>query len=79
VTRSAFHTSISCRNVAPGDTLPSVALQGRNGPADTVDALEFFKPYRRAILIGVPGAFTPGCSKVYLLIRCVSIRVDTDF
>jgi 2-Cys peroxiredoxin 5 len=59
-----FHTSRVWSTVAPGDTLPSVDLHGRKGPGDKVDALAFFKPYRRAILIGVPGAFTPGCSKV---------------
>ncbi|RKP25792.1 Redoxin [Syncephalis pseudoplumigaleata] len=58
-----FHTSRTWYTVAPGDTLPSVRLHGRKGPGDAVDALAFFKPYRRAILIGVPGAFTPGCSK----------------
>ncbi|KAI9593081.1 Redoxin-domain-containing protein [Syncephalis fuscata] len=64
--RRAFHASRVSWTVAPGDTLPSIRLHGRKGPSDAVDALAFFKPYRRAILIGVPGAFTPGCSKTHL-------------
>ncbi|RKP08993.1 Redoxin, partial [Thamnocephalis sphaerospora] len=52
--------------VSPGDTLPSVRLHGQKGPADAVDSLTFFEPYKRAVLIGVPGAFTPGCSNTHL-------------
>ena len=45
-----------------GDTLPSVLLQEGN-PKTTVDVKELFAG-KKGILFAVPGAFTPGCSKV---------------
>lgn len=45
-----------------GDTLPSVLLQEGN-PKTTVNVKELFAG-KKGILFGVPGAFTPGCSKV---------------
>ena len=45
-----------------GDTLPSVLLHEGN-PKTTVDVKELFAG-KKGILFAVPGAFTPGCSKV---------------
>ena len=45
-----------------GDKLPSVALQDGN-PAVKVDIADLFAG-KRGIIFGVPGAFTPSCSKV---------------
>lgn len=45
-----------------GDTLPSVLLQEGN-PKTTVNVKELFAG-KKGILFAVPGAFTPGCSKV---------------
>ena len=52
--------------ISIGDKLPSVTLKvlGEEGPQDlTTDDL--FKD-KRVVLFGVPGAFTPGCSKAHL-------------
>ncbi|KAF7723163.1 Peroxiredoxin-5, mitochondrial [Apophysomyces ossiformis] len=86
--RRAFHSS-SFRAIQVGDRLPSVNVH-RQSPADAVDVQELFSASKKAILIGVPGAFTPGCSKTHLpgyikeagslknkgvdLIACVSVN-----
>ncbi|KAF9373185.1 Peroxiredoxin-5, mitochondrial [Podila verticillata] len=44
-------------------TFDSAAVLHRTTPADTVNPAELFGSVKKAILIGVPGAFTPGCSK----------------
>ncbi|KAF9320605.1 Peroxiredoxin-5, mitochondrial [Podila horticola] len=41
---------------------PAAVLHGAT-PANTVNPAELFGSVKKAILIGVPGAFTPGCSK----------------
>ncbi|KAF9433206.1 Peroxiredoxin-5, mitochondrial [Entomortierella beljakovae] len=43
-----------------------VAVLHRSSPADTVSPAELFGAPKMSILIGVPGAFTPGCSKTHL-------------
>uniref|UniRef100_A0A6I8N0S6 thioredoxin-dependent peroxiredoxin n=1 Tax=Ornithorhynchus anatinus TaxID=9258 RepID=A0A6I8N0S6_ORNAN len=48
-----------------GDKLPSVELFEEN-PGNKVNLEELFKG-KKGVLFGVPGAFTPGCSKVRLL------------
>lgn len=45
-----------------GDKLPSVDLF-ENTPADMVNLAET-TAQKKIIVFGVPGAFTPGCSKV---------------
>ncbi|KAG0337106.1 Peroxiredoxin-5, mitochondrial [Podila humilis] len=47
-------------------TLDSAAVLHRATPADTVDPAELFGSVKKAVLIGVPGAFTPGCSKQHI-------------
>ncbi|KAJ1911001.1 Peroxiredoxin-5, mitochondrial [Tieghemiomyces parasiticus] len=60
---SAFFSS---NMIQTGSTLPSVTLQHDGSPANTVDALDYFRQFNKAVLIGVPGAFTPGCSKSHV-------------
>jgi peroxiredoxin len=52
--------------IAVGDTIPDVELKtmGADGPqvVSTADALGT----GRVVLFAVPGAFTPGCSKIHL-------------
>ncbi|KAI9099947.1 Redoxin [Phlyctochytrium arcticum] len=75
--------------VKEGDTIPAATLY-RAGPDDKVDSASFFKSHKKAIVFGVPGAFTPGCTKTHLpgyvkdfdklkekgvdLIACVSVN-----
>ena len=47
-----------------GETLPSVDLH-EGTPKDKVNILDLFKG-KTGVLFGVPGAFTPGCSKSHL-------------
>ncbi|XP_028916999.1 peroxiredoxin-5, mitochondrial [Ornithorhynchus anatinus] len=47
-----------------GDKLPSVELFEEN-PGNKVNLEELFKG-KKGVLFGVPGAFTPGCSKTHL-------------
>uniref|UniRef100_A0A8C0D3U1 thioredoxin-dependent peroxiredoxin n=1 Tax=Balaenoptera musculus TaxID=9771 RepID=A0A8C0D3U1_BALMU len=48
-----------------GDAIPSVVVfEGK--PGNKVNLAELFKG-KKGVLFGVPGAFTPGCSKVRLL------------
>ena len=63
-TTRGFHSSTT-QFIKQGDYLPSVFVQ-RKSPADTVDVQELFGSVNKAILFGVPGAFTPGCSKTHL-------------
>ena len=51
----------------PGEPLPSVELQ-EGTPANKVNIKDLFKG-KKGILFGVPGAFTPTCSKVSPLQR----------
>ncbi|KAK3840172.1 MAG: peroxiredoxin-5, mitochondrial-like protein [Linnemannia elongata] len=44
----------------------SASVLQRSSPADTVSPAELFGSARKAVLIGVPGAFTPGCSKTHV-------------
>merc|ERR1719384_1797593 len=59
----AFSTS-SRSMVKVGDALPNVQLT-EGTPTDTVKVNELFKG-KKGVLFGVPGAFTPGCSKTHL-------------
>jgi len=50
--------------VAVGDKVPSVTLF-ENSPANKVDLAELCAG-KKVVIFGVPGAFTPGCSKTHL-------------
>jgi len=52
-------------NINVGDPIPDAELLGHNA-TDIFRARDFFAPYKKALVIGVPGAFTPGCSKTHL-------------
>lgn len=47
-----------------GDAIPSVVVFERE-PGNKVNLAELFKG-KKGVLFGVPGAFTPGCSKTHL-------------
>ena len=47
-----------------GEVLPSIDLH-ENTPGNSVNILELFKG-KKGVLFAVPGAFTPGCSKVFM-------------
>lgn len=51
--------------VKAGEAFPDVALFEGNPPAQ-VKTGELLKGAKKAIVFGVPGAFTPGCSKQHL-------------
>jgi len=48
-----------------GDKLPSIDLF-EGTPANKVNIAELFTGAKKGIIFGVPGAFTPGCSKTHL-------------
>ena len=47
----------------PGDKLPSVPVF-ESTPANKVNLAELFAGTKKGVIFAVPGAFTPGCSKV---------------
>lgn len=55
-----------------GDTLPSVLLH-EGDPKNTVNVSDLFAG-KKGVLFAVPGAFTPGCSKV-LKLNLTSINI----
>ncbi|XP_004682724.2 PREDICTED: peroxiredoxin-5, mitochondrial [Condylura cristata] len=60
-----FRSSVAA--MAPikvGDAIPSVVVFEKE-PGNKVDLAELFKG-KKGVLFGVPGAFTPGCSKTHL-------------
>ncbi|KAI7906253.1 thioredoxin-like protein [Cokeromyces recurvatus] len=87
IQRRAFHNT-SRLLIAEGDRIPNVQLQLKS-PGETIMTQDLFKG-KKSILFGVPGAFTPGCSKSHLpgyiqhakelkskgidLIACVSVN-----
>ncbi|XP_067205661.1 peroxiredoxin-5, mitochondrial-like [Linepithema humile] len=60
----SFHISSRKMVIAVGDKLPSTNLF-ENTPADKVNLAEAAAG-KKIIVFGVPGAFTPGCSKTHL-------------
>uniref|UniRef100_A0A2K6G3Y7 thioredoxin-dependent peroxiredoxin n=1 Tax=Propithecus coquereli TaxID=379532 RepID=A0A2K6G3Y7_PROCO len=66
--RGSHSFSSAAAAMAPikvGDAIPSVEVfEGE--PGNKVNLAELFKG-KKGVLFGVPGAFTPGCSKVRLL------------
>eukprot|EP00808_Paulinella_micropora_P030424 g41337.t1 len=52
------------KTIKAGDSLPAVKLQ-ENEPGKLVDPVKEFASGKH-LIFGVPGAFTPGCSKTHL-------------
>ncbi|XP_030743756.2 peroxiredoxin-5, mitochondrial-like [Echinops telfairi] len=48
-----------------GDALPAVVVLKGGEPGTKVSLAELYKG-KKSVLLGVPGAFTPGCSKTHL-------------
>ncbi|KAM9133105.1 peroxiredoxin-5, mitochondrial [Pangshura tecta] len=63
-TRSFGVRAAAMAPVKVGDKLPSVEVY-EGDPGTKVDVAALFKG-KKGILFGVPGAFTPGCSKTHL-------------
>ncbi|XP_062053780.1 peroxiredoxin-5, mitochondrial [Lepus europaeus] len=63
-TRSFSGATVVMAPIKVGDALPSVEVfEGE--PGNKVNLAELFKG-KKGVLFGVPGAFTPGCSKTHL-------------
>ncbi|KAG2184574.1 hypothetical protein INT43_000483 [Umbelopsis isabellina] len=62
--KRSFHSS-RVASIKVGDRIPDVEVQG-SSPAETHKTGELLASKKRAILFGVPGAFTPGCTKDHL-------------
>merc|ERR1712128_321124 len=63
--RRQIHTSnLKMAPVAVGDKIPSVTLFN-GSPGDKVE-LSALCAGKKVVIFGVPGAFTPGCSKTHL-------------
>ena len=52
-------------SIQPGDTLPDTAIKMIDGDIQPVHTGALFRD-RKAVLFGVPGAFTPTCSNRHL-------------
>ncbi|KAF6105681.1 peroxiredoxin 5 [Phyllostomus discolor] len=62
--RGIRSTAVAMAPIKVGDAIPSVVVfEGQ--PGNKVDLAELFKG-KKGVLFGVPGAFTPGCSKTHL-------------
>ncbi|CAO3615113.1 unnamed protein product [Cunninghamella blakesleeana] len=64
IQRHCFHSSVT-RNIKVGDKIPSVEVQ-LSSPGETTNVYDLFKNVKKGILVTVPGAFTPACSKTHL-------------
>ncbi|XP_023415525.2 peroxiredoxin-5, mitochondrial [Loxodonta africana] len=63
-TRSFNRAAAAMAPIKVGDALPSVVVfEGE--PGNKVNLAELYKG-KKGVLFGVPGAFTPGCSKTHL-------------
>lgn len=62
--RSFSSSAVTMAPIKVGDAIPSVEVfEGE--PGKKVNLAELFKG-KKGVLFGVPGAFTPGCSKTHL-------------
>ncbi|CAD6208335.1 GSCOCG00003341001-RA-CDS [Cotesia congregata] len=62
--KRGFHVSPRAMVISVGDKLPSVDLY-EDAPSNKVNSAELVSG-KKIIIFGVPGAFTPGCSKTHL-------------
>lgn len=62
--RQGFHLSSKNMVIAVGDQLPAIDLY-EDAPSNKVNIAEVAAG-QKIIIFGVPGAFTPGCSKTHL-------------
>ncbi|XP_057326010.1 peroxiredoxin-5, mitochondrial [Microplitis mediator] len=62
--KRSFHLSPKTMVISVGDKIPSVDLY-EDAPSNKVNAAELSSG-KKVIIFGVPGAFTPGCSKTHL-------------
>ncbi|TRY57535.1 hypothetical protein DNTS_023485 [Danionella cerebrum] len=62
--RHLHRTSVSSMPIQVGNHLPAVEVQ-EGEPSNSISMAELFKG-KKGVLFGVPGAFTPGCSKTHL-------------
>ncbi|XP_067232974.1 peroxiredoxin-5, mitochondrial [Chanodichthys erythropterus] len=62
--RLLHSTRITSMPIKVGQHLPAVEVQERD-PGNNISMAELFKG-KKGVLFGVPGAFTPGCSKTHL-------------
>jgi len=59
-----FHVCLPSA-IKVGEPAPGAEVQLKS-PGETVTLYDHFKKFKRAILIGVPGAFTPSCTSTHL-------------
>ena len=52
--------------VKVGDAFPKGVVLQENNPGESVNMDEFLTKNKKVLIFGVPGAFTPGCSKTHL-------------
>ncbi|XP_056302917.1 peroxiredoxin-5, mitochondrial [Danio aesculapii] len=62
--RQLHCTPITSMPIKVGQRLPAVEVQEED-PGNSISMAELFS-CKRGVLFGVPGAFTPGCSKTHL-------------
>jgi peroxiredoxin len=64
----SFGTSLAMAEVKVGDTLPAVDLRELKEPGGSPETVKLTElcAGKKVALFGVPGAFTPGCSKSHL-------------
>ena len=61
----SFYAQVILFLIQVGEVLPSIDLH-ESTPGNSVNILELFKG-KKGVLFAVPGAFTPGCSKVLII------------
>ncbi|KAF3934667.1 Peroxiredoxin-2C [Dactylellina cionopaga] len=59
-----FHTT-PARFIAVGDAIPSVQLK-EDSPGNNVDIAKEISGLKKAVIVGVPAAFSPACSSTHV-------------
>ncbi|EWC45909.1 hypothetical protein DRE_04916 [Drechslerella stenobrocha 248] len=59
-----FHSS-PARSIAVGDAIPSVQLK-EDSPGNVVDIAKEIAGLKKAVIVGVPAAFSPACSASHI-------------